>query len=354
MRILDLTTLNDYAVELAKQEKARGIIEKYLRDISYFYEWLGEDKAVTRGRVTAYKEYLEETRATSTAKSKMIALNVYFAYRGWDECRVSSIIKMEETSDLKNEKELTLWEYYKLINTARNNGDDRLALIIETIGSCGLRVSELQMITVESVRSGVAKWTRNKKTREVKLGKNLRKKLKAFCEKNGIREGSVFQSQYGNPLNRVYISRKMKILSEKAEVDEEKVFLENLRQFENLAKCIQINILCFPIFENADKYYRRIAFCNPEPGEYIFDKFELLETINEDEIKQMEYEACQKTLQDYKSHIRSAEKRGRETLLKQLVEKKLSKGKSLEVIADELEEEVATIQKIVEEIQSEE
>ena len=45
---------------------------------------------------------------------------------------------------------------------------------------------------------------------------------------------------------------------------------------------------------------------------------------------------------------------GRNELLKQLVEKKLSKGKSLEVIADELEEEPATIQRIIEEIQSEE
>ena len=45
---------------------------------------------------------------------------------------------------------------------------------------------------------------------------------------------------------------------------------------------------------------------------------------------------------------------GRKELLKQLVEKKLAKGKSLEVIADELEEEPATIQRIIEEIQSEE
>ena len=45
---------------------------------------------------------------------------------------------------------------------------------------------------------------------------------------------------------------------------------------------------------------------------------------------------------------------GRKELLKQQVQKKLSKGKSLEVIADELEEEPATIQRIIEEIQSEE
>ena len=39
-------------------------------------------------------------------------------------------------------------------------------------------------------------------------------------------------------------------------------------------------------------------------------------------------------------------------LLKQLVQKKLAKGKSIEVIADELEEDVASIQPIIDEIKS--
>ena len=39
-------------------------------------------------------------------------------------------------------------------------------------------------------------------------------------------------------------------------------------------------------------------------------------------------------------------------LLKQLVQKKLAKGKSIEVIADELEEDVAAIQPIIDEIKS--
>ena len=41
---------------------------------------------------------------------------------------------------------------------------------------------------------------------------------------------------------------------------------------------------------------------------------------------------------------------GKKELLKQQVQKKLAKGKSLEVIADELEEDVSTIQPIIDEV----
>ena len=41
---------------------------------------------------------------------------------------------------------------------------------------------------------------------------------------------------------------------------------------------------------------------------------------------------------------------GKRELLKQQVQKKLTKGKSLEVIADELEEDVLTIQPIIDEV----
>ena len=41
-------------------------------------------------------------------------------------------------------------------------------------------------------------------------------------------------------------------------------------------------------------------------------------------------------------------------ILKQQIQKKLAKGKSIEIIADELEEDVSTIQPIIDEIKSEE
>jgi predicted transposase YdaD len=44
---------------------------------------------------------------------------------------------------------------------------------------------------------------------------------------------------------------------------------------------------------------------------------------------------------------------GEKGLVKKLVKKKLAKGKSVEVIADELEEEVSAIQRVIDEIKAE-
>lgn len=230
IRTMNLTTLDDYTKELLEEEKAPGTIEKYLRDIRHFHDWLGEDKTVNKPKAMAYKEYLKEKYAVSTANSMLVALNAYFSHLGWNECRVKTF-KVQKQMFLDKDKELTWNEYHKLINTARGIGKEQLALIIETIGSCGIRISELAMITVEAIKSGVAKVTSKGKTRDVGLVKNLRKKLEVYCKKMGITEGSIFVSRQGNPLNRSYIWRQLKNLSKKAGVRAGKVFPHNLRHF---------------------------------------------------------------------------------------------------------------------------
>ena len=95
-----------------------------------------------------------------------------------------------------------------------------------------------------------------------------------------------------------------------------------------------------------------------EKDEYIGEAYETLKNMSEDEIKRMEYEARQKAIRDYNSYMHSAERRGvkngikigQEELMKQLVKKKLAKGKEPEVIADELELEVSDLQRIIREI----
>ena len=102
-----------------------------------------------------------------------------------------------------------------------------------------------------------------------------------------------------------------------------------------------------------------------EKDEYIGEAYEALKNMSEDEIKRMEYEARQKAIRDYNSYMHSAERRGikngikngikigRAEILKQQVEKKLAKGKSLEIIADECEEEISVIQALINEIRAE-
>ena len=92
-----------------------------------------------------------------------------------------------------------------------------------------------------------------------------------------------------------------------------------------------------------------------EKDEYIGEAYEALKNMSEDEIKRMEYEARQKAIRDYNSYMHSAERRGikngikigQEELLKQLVKKKLAKGQSVEIIAEDLVEDIEVIRKIV-------
>jgi integrase len=73
------------------------------------------------------------------------------------------------------EKELTKAEYTRLCKTAEKNQNKRLSLIIQTICGTGIRVSELQFITVEAVKSGEATVSCKAKTRSVFIVKNLQK-----------------------------------------------------------------------------------------------------------------------------------------------------------------------------------
>ena len=103
-----------------------------------------------------------------------------------------------------------------------------------------------------------------------------------------------------------------------------------------------------------------------EQNEYIKEAYECLEKMSADERKRREYEERQKILWDHNSFMKSAKiigmregreegrkegheegrKEGYREALVSIVIKKLQKGMSAEEIADFLEEDVLTIQRI--------
>ena len=128
-------------------------------------------------------------------------------------------------------KEMMRAEYEKLIATAKENGNLRLAMIIEIIGSTGMRISELASVTVEAVSTGKISISCKGKHREIYLVHKLKMKLLDYCKKKGIRSGAVFITKNGNPVDRSNIWTEMKKNAEKAGVALEKAFPHNLRHF---------------------------------------------------------------------------------------------------------------------------
>lgn len=100
---------------------------------------------------------------------------------------------------------------------------------MQTICACGIRVSELRHITVESVRNGQVLIDCKGKMRVILIPKQLCRHLKSYADKSGVKSGSIFVTKKGNPLDRSNIWSAMKKLCEKARVAKEKVFPHNLR-----------------------------------------------------------------------------------------------------------------------------
>ncbi len=108
--------------------------------------------------------------------SMLASLNSLFAFLGWVDLKVKSI-KLQRQIYCPEETELTKAEYVRLINTAKQKGNERLNLLIQTICGTGIRVSELQYITVEAVKCGEAVVSLKGKTRTVFIVKELKQKL---------------------------------------------------------------------------------------------------------------------------------------------------------------------------------
>lgn len=210
------------------EEKSQATIEKYLRDTKQFLEELGEGSEITKDRVIAYKESLEERYAVTSANSKVAAVNCFLRTAGCEGCSVKSF-KVQKNVFRAKERELTKEEYIRLVKTAQRRGKRQLGMLIQTICATGIRISELPYVTVEALYTRRAVVSLKGKTRIVLLPAELCRELTAYVRAENIRSGSIFVTRNGKPLDRSNIFHSMKKLCEDAEVDRDKVFPHNLR-----------------------------------------------------------------------------------------------------------------------------
>lgn len=222
---------NDLTVKfksfLIEEEKSKATLEKYMRDIKAFYAW-ASDKELTKLCVLNYKEFLTEKYAVASVNSMLSSINSFFAYLEWYELRVKTI-KVQKQIFASNEKELTKSEYERLLSAAKAKSNQRLYLLMQTICSTGIRVSELRFITVEALGAGRAEINCKGKRRTAFLPTELCKMLKNYVQEHKIKSGAVFVSKNGNPLDRSNIWSDMKRLCKEVGVSEKKVFPHNLR-----------------------------------------------------------------------------------------------------------------------------
>ena len=222
-----------YETALQEAEKSAATMEKYLHHVRQFVAH-DAGRRIDKALVLEYKTRLGKLYAPSSANAALAAVNGFLRFWGFESCCVRPF-KVQKKLYCPEEKELTREEYVRLVKAAKEKSSERLALLLEAICATGIRVSELQFITVEAVSQGEAIVTCKGKTRTVFLPAALQKKLRRYIQSQKIQSGSVFITRTGKPMNRSNIWREMKALCERANVAPSKVFPHSLRHL--FARC---------------------------------------------------------------------------------------------------------------------
>ena len=220
-------TIEEYKNYLVEEEKSSVTIEKYIRDINAFVDW-SDGREITKTLVLEYKTILVQQYAPVSVNSVLSSLNGYFNYIERYDLKVKNL-KVQRQIFCQSEKELTKAEYERLLKAAKSKKNERLYLIMQTICSTGIRVSELKYVDVNSVMTGQAQVRLKGKIRMIILPRELCALLKKYIKEKHIASGSVFVTRKGQPVDRHSIWKSMKQLCETAGVSKEKVFPHNLR-----------------------------------------------------------------------------------------------------------------------------
>lgn len=226
--------IEEFIAHLRDLERTESTIKKYRRDIQDFLSFLPPEGRVDKNSVMLWKCKLAEENAAGTVNSKLAALNGLFGYLGWHDCRVKPI-KRQRRVFRDKQREMTQADYFRLLNAAKAAGNQRLYYIMETLCATGIRISELQFITVEALAKGYAAVNCKGKLRTVILTGKLCRVLQKFCSRYNIVHGSVFVTRTGKPLDRSNIWRELQKLAIAAKVDCGKVFPHNFRHLFAIA-----------------------------------------------------------------------------------------------------------------------
>ena len=226
-RILSAAGLTAFRRALNRREKSPATAANYPHDACSFAAWAG-GAPVTPEKVSGWKKELSAIHKPATVNGKLAAVNALFTFLRWEDCRVRAL-KVQRRAFREDARELTRTEFRRLVQTALRQGKTRLALLLETLGATGVRVSETQYITVEAARLGMAEIALKGKIRTVLLPGKLCRKLVKYARKQKIASGAIFRTRSGKILNRKQIWAEMKALCKEAGVSPGKVFPHNLR-----------------------------------------------------------------------------------------------------------------------------
>ena len=224
---IDQHQIDLFRVWLEEQEYSSATMQKYVHDLRVLAHY-ANGEIHDRAHLNGFKKHLETGQYSARSINSMLAaINCFLAFCGCDwKLRY---VKVQRQTFLPENRELRQGEYERMVRTAEESGDRRLALLLQTLCALGIRVSELSAITADCLNAGEAVIKNKGKLRHILIPNGLALKLKAYCKEKKITHGAIFVTRTRKPLDRSNIWKMLKKLAALAKVVAKKVFPHNLR-----------------------------------------------------------------------------------------------------------------------------
>ncbi len=192
--------INEYRDSLVSRGCKEQTVNMYYCYLNKLYHFLPESKELTEANLTEWvNDLYDKGLSDRTVNLYLSSANGLLKYCGKKKVPMSSISAPRD-AELP---ELTRDEYLQLLSYVKNHESERNYLLIETLATVDIAISELPYLTVEACQKGVIKTSGNK---EIRIPDGLRQELLSHAREKNMHTGPIFISNYGNLLDRTDIT----------------------------------------------------------------------------------------------------------------------------------------------------
>ena len=226
--------VQEFLIKAEKKELKERTIKKYKRYLNEFINYTGikTKEDITKDLMINYKEHLREIHPKeSSINNKIVMLNKFILSLDFPE-EVKKEIKLKQYKIQKHttlEDVLTQTDYDRMLRISQARGKIKMYYLQKTLAGTGIRIGELQYITVEAVNKGSTKVENKGKIRTIVISKKLAKELKQYCKDNNITTGIIFKGKSGKALDNAYVWRELQWIAGQARVKKSKIHPHSYR-----------------------------------------------------------------------------------------------------------------------------